>query len=403
MNILITNFEIIQYSGSEINAVTIAKRFKQLGYTVYMTALDFGDPLLSEVKDESIDVLINLLDSDFDFSSVEFDIVWAHHSFLLDWLIFDKNLRAKKIINSSLSPVEVFEVAPLYANDINLSIVNSKETEARLIEDGITNTYLLENYSFIEYFKKNIEIKELKNIAIVSNHVPDELFEVVEKLKENNYNVQIYGIQGKRQLVTDKVLEKYDVIITIGKTVQYAMSLKIPVYIYDKFGGSGYLTMDNMELNRAHNFSGRGYEKKQPDVIYNEIIGQFTDVLQQLEQIKQYARDNFCFEDKIEDVLHNLENMDNINLEEIRLKYKKYMRNIIISKRVAEYLQRRNIKIINDLKLEIQTYKQQNNQAFQENEQLIEIINRQKNELDSIKGSRSWKYITRLREFLYKG
>lgn len=396
MNILITNFEIKQYSGSEINAATIAKRFKELGHTVYMAALDFGDPLLSKVKEESFDILINLLDGDFDFSSIEFDIVWAHHSFMLDWLIFEKGLKAKKIVNSSLSAVETFEVPPVYANDINMSIANSKETESKLKEYGITNTYLLENYSFKSYFENNISIKELKRIAIVSNHVPKEILEVVKKLEENNYETQIFGIEGKKELITDEVLKNYDVIITIGKTVQYAMSLKIPVYIYDRFGGPGYLTMENMEINRAHNFSGRGYNKKTVDEIYTEITEQFSLELEQLEKIKEYAKDNFCLEDKIDDVVKKLNDMENINLDYIRTKYKRYSRNIILSKKVAEYLQRRNLS---NLQETIET-RNENENLKQENNKMQETINKLNNELQCIKNSRSWKYITRIRKIL---
>ena len=33
-SILIINFEMKQFAGSEINAATIAKRFKELGYKV---------------------------------------------------------------------------------------------------------------------------------------------------------------------------------------------------------------------------------------------------------------------------------------------------------------------------------------------------------------------------------
>ncbi len=406
MNILITNFEIKQYSGSEINAATIAKRFKQLGHTVYMAALDFGYPLLADVQEESIDVLINILDGDFDFSSIEFDIVWAHHSFLLDWLIFDKGLRAKKIINSSLSPVEIFEVPPVYANEINMSIANSKETEDKLKSYEINNTYLLENYSFRSYFERDIKVGQLKNIAIVSNHVPEELFEVVKKLEKENYNVQIYGIQGKKELITDKVLEAYDLIITIGKTVQYAMSLKIPVYIYDRFGGPGYLTMENMELNRAHNFSGRAYFKKDPDTIFKEITEGFSKSLEELEQIKQYAIENFCFEEKIQDVINKLQEMPDVNLEEIRKKYEKYSRNIIISKKVAEYLQRRNA-VTNKIKQEqfdqtIGQLTEENNKLKIENEELSQKFKKQNKEIESIKNSRTWRYIRKIRQIFHR-
>lgn len=399
-NILITNFEIKQYSGSEINASTIAKRFKQLGYTVYIAALDFGNPLLDNVKEESFDVLINLLDGDFDFTSIEFDILWAHHSFMLDWLIFDKKVKSKKIINSSLSPVEVFEVPPIYANEISMSIANSQETEEKLKSYGITNTYLLENYSFESYFKQKIEVKELKKIAVVSNHVPDEIFDVIKKLEQNNYQVQIYGIQGKQEYITDEILKEYDVIITIGKTVQYAMSLKIPVYIYDRFGGPGYLTMANIELNRAHNFSGRGYFKKDAETIYQEIVQGFEEELNQLESIKQYAQNNFCFERKIDDVIQKLSEKEDVNLEEIENKYNKYIRNMIASKKVAEYLQRRNEKLRKEEKDILYKRITELENVEKENLELKQTVERQKKEIEGIKDSRTWKYVEKIRKIL---
>ena len=84
--VLITNLEIVHYSGSEINCITIAKRFKEIGYEVYIGALEFGEPLICETKDLGFN-FIDLLEKQFDFSKIEFDIVWAQHSFLLDWLI----------------------------------------------------------------------------------------------------------------------------------------------------------------------------------------------------------------------------------------------------------------------------------------------------------------------------
>ena len=63
--ILITNFEMRQFAGSEINASTIAKRFKELGYEVYMLAMYFGEPLYAEVK-ENFDYIIDIKKNDFE-------------------------------------------------------------------------------------------------------------------------------------------------------------------------------------------------------------------------------------------------------------------------------------------------------------------------------------------------
>lgn len=358
-SILITNYELINYTGSELNAMSIAKRFKDLGYKVYVLAMFIGEPLYSKTK-ECYDEMINIVDDEFDFSNIEFDMVWAHHSFLLSWLIFEKQLKAKKIILSSLSARENFEVIPKYANDLSLVLANSQETKQQLEQEGIKEVYVLENYSFKSYFERNIEIKELKNIAIISNHVPEELMKTKEMLESNGYGVQIYGFTGKRELITDAVLEQYDAIITIGKTVQYAMSLKIPAYVYDIFGGEGYLTLENLEKNRSRNFSGRGFDKKTPETIYKEITQNFKNTLDILEKLKQYALDNFCFEDNIDKICEIIGQKPDINLDDFREQHKGEKRESMLAKQMFINITGKYIPILKDLEAKEQEIKNLN-------------------------------------------
>lgn len=344
--VLVTNVEVVQYSGAEINCITIAKRFKEKGYEVYIGALDFGEPLINEIKDLGFN-FIDLLEKQFDFSKVEFDIVWAQHSFLLDWLIFDKKVQTKKIITSCLSPKEIFECPPLYANSMNMILANSMETKDAIEKEGAKNVQLFENYSFENYFERDIKVKQLKNIAVVSNHIPEEEKEAVQLLKDKGYNVDVYGLEGKQVYITDEVLINYDAIITIGKTVQYAMSLAIPVYIYDVHGGPGYLKMENIEKSREKNFSGRGYGKKTSTQIYEEIEKEFGDTLKEQDKIKHYAYENFCFEKIFDNIIEKVKLTQDIDLEQIKQDYSNYSRNIMVSRRVAEYVINKYDKIIN--------------------------------------------------------
>ncbi len=65
--VLITNFGIVQFTGSEINTSTIAKRFKEIGYEVYLGVIETDAPLYDVVK-ENFDHVIYLLEDDFDFT-----------------------------------------------------------------------------------------------------------------------------------------------------------------------------------------------------------------------------------------------------------------------------------------------------------------------------------------------
>lgn len=408
--ILITNFEMRQFAGSEINASTIAKRFKELGYEVYMLAMYFGEPIYAEVK-ENFDYIIDIKKNDFDFTNIEFDIVWAHHSFLLNWLIFEKGLKAKRIIASSLSPVVPFEFIPNYANDLSLVLANSKETKEALINEGIKEVHVLENYSFKKYFEQENDIKSLKNIAIVSNHIPQEVKEAKKLLESNGYNVQIYGIEGKRELIDDKILKKYDAIISIGKTVQYAMSLQIPIYVYDIHGGEGYITLENLEKNREKNFSGRGFEKKSAKQIYTEIIENFSKTLEIMPKIKEYAYQNFCFENNIDKIIEIIENKNEIDMDRLKEKYKIEKRSLLIPRQLEDYLVEKYEDILRVTKHELHkeisrlTESEENlRQAVIEKDKLIkvqediikaqeDIIKAQKERLDKIEKMKIWKYI----------
>lgn len=386
--VLVTNIEIVQYSGSEINCITIAKRFKEKGYEVYIGALDFGEPLITETKDLEFN-FINLLEDKFDFSKIEFDIVWAQHSFLLDWLIFEKNVKTKKIVYSSLSPKEVFECPPLYVNNLNIILANSMETKEVLEKEGTENIQLFENYSFESYFKRNVKVEQLKNIAVVSNHIPSEEKEAIKHLKDKGYNVDVYGLEGKKVYITDKVLSKYDAVITIGKTVQYAMSLAIPIYIYDIHGGPGYLTMQNIEKSREKNFSGRGFEKKTATQICEEIEKQFTQALQEKETIKQYAYKNFCFEKIFDSFIEKIELTQDINLQQIKEEYSKYSRNILVSKKITNYIIGRYNKIINHREEDIRILKEE--------------IEKRDKKISRITNSKPYKIYKKIRKIFARG
>lgn len=406
-SILITNFEMRQFTGSEINAATIAKRFKELGYKVYMLAMYFEDPIYSEFKD-NFDEIIDITKNEFNFSDIEFDILWVHHSFLLNWLIFENEIKAKKVIVSSLSPVVPFEFIPKYANDLSLILANSKETKEQLIKEGIKEVYVLENYSFKSYFEQENQVKELRNIAIVSNHVPDEVMNAKKMLEDTGYNVELYGMAGKRELINDKILKKYDVVISIGKTVQYAMSLQIPIYVYDVHGGEGYLTLENIEKNRIKNFSGRGFGKKSAEEIYREIIHGFEKALEITYEIKKYAYNNFCFENNINKILELIEQKENVNLDAIREQYKDNKREVLITKSIANYLIEKYEDILrierHQLYTEIKrltTNEENLRKILIEKDELIkkqeEHMKQQEKNLTEINGSKIWKLIRKLK------
>lgn len=407
--VLITNFEIRQFSGSEVNILSIAKCFEKIGYEVYIATLNFDSPLFDEIKNESYN-FINITQNEFDFENIKFDIIWSQHSFLLDWLIFEKKLQADKVIISTLSPFEPFESVPDYSNDMNLILANSFETKEQLQKEGFNNIYLFENSAEKSFFNNTKSVKELKKIAIVSNHIPDEVMDAKKILEEKSYIVDIYGFAGKKVLINDKVLNEYDLVITIGKTVQYCMALKIPVYVYDRFGGPGYLNEENFDMNRKYNFSGRKFEKKSANELVNDIIQNFNCSLSNLDYIYNYALENFCLEKNFANVINMVLNDEKVvDLNNVYIRYKNLRYRIIYS-RLYNYSfykgyengikdeQKRNKSELDMYKSDNAILKAELKKVEKQNVEYVEQIRELEEKLQQIYNSKTWKYTNFLRK-----
>ncbi|GGF33085.1 hypothetical protein GCM10011399_27740 [Subtercola lobariae] len=105
----------------------------------------------------------------------------------------------------------------------------------------------------------------LRRILVVSNHVPPELLEALDLLQRGDEQIEVEylgavsGRETVQKIAEPSDFDGFDAVVTIGKTVQYALVRGVPVFCYDRFGGPGWLSAENFAEARAANFSGRGF------------------------------------------------------------------------------------------------------------------------------------------------
>lgn len=197
----------------------------------------------------------------------DFDLVWVQHHTapLLDYSLGPEARPATRFVFAHLSSYTDFEMPGLVAEPLlaDLVLCNSRETEAVAIggDLGDMSHRLFANpapTAFCEIRRTGRDATPRRIVAI-SNHLPPEMADALRLLRaRTGAEVLTVGKEGDLYgRVTPSLLAPFDLLVTIGKSVQYGLAAGIPVYCYDRFGGPGYLRDELFDRAAHFNFSGR--------------------------------------------------------------------------------------------------------------------------------------------------
>ena len=305
-NFLLTVYAFDGWHGSLIHVCELAKALNSMGFSVYLTGVDIS----SEIKDYVSGFADLYFFEDLPLN-VDYDYVLAYHEPICTYLI-EKGLKYKKLAFGSLSSIITMEVPSLLCEYGFPLVVHNRRLEEymkELFSPADINTYVFINSAPDEFICDVNLSGQLKNIVMISNHLPEELSDAAKILKNNNINVEIFGKGYNYTRITPEILLKYDLIITIGKTVQYALSMGIPVYNYDHFGGVGFIRLDNLDREEFYNFSGRSnFRKLSGKDIYDEIVSGYDFALKEINKIKTIARNRYSLTNNLKSLLNYLDN-----------------------------------------------------------------------------------------------
>ena len=283
----ITCSSLRNYSGSERIIYEYSKNFTRLGYEVSIACLDVGDFYFNEMNGQFITDQRDLLKREYD---IIINVHWPSFFYF-----FENGVKARYVCHFSLSPFEPLEF-PLRSDEyFDAIICNSLETKNTISSLSSDNDFIIFNnaISLNDYPIINRELS-LNNVIIISNHPPYEMYELSEMFNKSNINCEIVGHSDNNQIfMDDKILSKYDLIITIGYTVIMGMGLKIPIYIYDHFGGDGWIDSLNLDLNCKFNFSGRpNYRKLNVNELFNDIVDGYESNLKNIDLLYEHVKKN---------------------------------------------------------------------------------------------------------------
>lgn len=400
--VLITNFAIRDFTGSEIDSLDIANYFLEQGYKVDIFTLNFNEPLKSKVSKEisvytydNVDKLCN-----------HYDLIWAHHFPLLDYLLFNKEITATYINFVSLSSYDPLEFPPIYYEDLsNLCLLSNEAKMTYENKIDLKNYSIFPNYIPNEFLDvKPKEVKALNKICIISNHVPEELEKCAEILNNEGIKTDIYGMRHKFVKITPELIKEYDLVITIGKSVLYALYLKIPCLVYDHFGGDLFINKENIANSFDFNFSGRASRiKLSADEIHQYIKENFEENLKSLDDNYNFVIQNCLLETNMKNILKKVYEKQ-VDFDSLYKKYgylknytEAYVRDVFYRNNMHQIELSNNINNLEKISFLNKQVEDLNKEKDNFYKQMVEM----NNEITKITNSKSW-HLTKIFRGIYR-
>ncbi len=309
MNILFTGYYFDHFSGSQKYICEMAHYLKSQNtqIKIFIASPNISTEIREMLEKQDLH-LVYYTQLDL---TICYDLVFALHYPIIEKLLF-KGLHYKKIINICLSSIAKLERPLFFHNKLNMIIVHNKNLKKILISKKVKDDkiFILPNFLPPDFINYNFTPpQQLKKIAIISNHVPEELKKLANIL--DNIEIDYIGTGHIQVDVIPEFLAQFDAVISIGKTVQYCLGMQIPIYEYDHFGGCGYINLHNYEEEKNTNFSGRFTQRIiNAQEIASELINNYQETVTQTTALKEMAIYDFSCKN-IDVVMEKIEKLPN--------------------------------------------------------------------------------------------
>jgi len=264
MKILLTNWRISWFSGSDTFTHTLGKELKRRGHEVDVFGRKIGLHSF-KFQEDGINVKTTLTGG-FSFSD-EYDVIHCHHVSMARKVDMVYPKIPKVFVCHGILPEE--EKPPRGVGNIRKFIAVSEETKEMLESQyKKNNVEIVRNFVDVNRFKmkdKFFDGKRKLRILILSNYYGFnwEGKEIDEAQKVLGFEKRIIGGNGLLRSDISDDLRWADIVISLGRGIVEAMSCGTAVIVGDYNGFDGAIfNKKQYEEIRKHNFSGRRFKMK---------------------------------------------------------------------------------------------------------------------------------------------
>lgn len=293
MRVLITQGTLHRLSGSEVVTYELAEHFSSIGAEVSVASHGFNESWAERLTALDSVELFGVTQQTLRerFEQEPPDVAWIHHSVVPSWMLDSPATTTAFHHMSAFHPAEFpvsgrieFALADTIAFP-SQEALEFHSASPQFERADLRRLHVFGNPAPDRFYRQSpTPPQSLTTVLVVSNHVPDELRGAIALIRERGIVVRVFGEDAARgdswTPVTQEDLIEADAVISIGKTVQYALVAGVPVFCYDYFGGPGWLSESNFDRARHFNFSGRGFDRMSADDLAAAVFSGFERAAQ---------------------------------------------------------------------------------------------------------------------------
>lgn len=305
---LFGNAEFRIVAGSELVILELIEELTARGWRCDITAWSIGEPM----QDLARRAGANLIKCPAKIRAFNYDLIWLNNRleavfdyevtsesaprtlfvfghFDRDWSYAQPGVAVEKVVG------ELFLV-PAPAGIRRLNKYGLPTKKIRLFRNPAPRNFELSPR----------RSSEMRRILIVSNHAPPEVLETAKLLHNRGIDVEHWGMGGtvRNHRITPDALIDVDAVLSIGKTVPYAIRARRPAYVYDHFGGPGWLSKENFNSAAERNFSGLCCERRLDALsLCSELLAGFKKASAAASEYHSDWASNYRLEDEVTQIL----------------------------------------------------------------------------------------------------
>lgn len=314
-DVLITQGRLRGMGGSEMISLELTEHFAAKGSRVVVVARSIDDKIASmftaipgvEVRDTTWSGLDERL------TSAPFSLAWVHHNLVPDAVL--RGALGAPVVFAHLSATVTAEaplVPGLEAALASAVVFNSPETHDAQVAQGLYDRvpaerlHVFPNPAPDGFAQVADRVPGTRpRLLVVSNHIPTDLRRALKQVKRE-FDVTLVGQQthlgATPRRVGPELVAEHDAVVSIGKTVQYALVAGRAIYCYDRFGGPGWLDAENTDRAAWANFSGRGFDKRPPAEIARELVEGWADGLTFARSFRETAQQRYGLSNALQEL-----------------------------------------------------------------------------------------------------